>query len=101
MRLLLLLVSKYNLSILIQKKAKSIPYENSTLVGVMVGGYIFREIHHKQIFEDHILMPFEDGEFRVMTGYGEYLKNIYGNYLELPPLEKRESPHNLIGYWIN
>ena len=32
--------------------------------------------------------------------YDKYLSNAYGNYMKLPPLEKRVAHHDFIAYWI-
>lgn len=46
------------------------------------------------------LMPFETIEVSVLDGYDECLTNKYGNYMELPPEEKRHpvNTHNRF-YW--
>ena len=41
----------------------------------------------------YIEVPFEDRKFYVMEGYDFYLRNIYGDYMELPPIEDRVSHH--------
>jgi len=33
--------------------------------------------------------------------YDEYLKNGYGDYWNLPPIEKRVTHHFFDAYWIN
>ena len=40
---------------------------------------------------------FENREFNIPSGWDEYLKGIYGNYMELPPVEKRTT-HSLLAY---
>lgn len=40
---------------------------------------------------------FENREFNIPSGWDTYLKGIYGNYMELPPLEKRNS-HSIEAY---
>ena len=49
------------------------------------GGYILKT----EWFKGKILVPFEDMKLPIMSGYDEYLKAIYGNYMELPPVDKR------------
>lgn len=41
-------------------------------------------------------MPFEDTTFKVPAGYDKYLRHAYGNYMELPPVDKRENRHQII-----
>ena len=40
---------------------------------------------------------FENREFSIPAGYDSYLRGIYGNYMELPPMEKRVS-HSITAY---
>lgn len=48
--------------------------------------------HHRiEVFTSTILKPFEDTHFMVMNGYDEYLTDKYHNYMELPPVEKRQA----------
>lgn len=43
-----------------------------------------------------IKMKFEDMEACIPQGYDNYLKRQFGNYMQLPPIEKRVSEHNVI-----
>ena len=54
-----------------------------------------KEIFKKEWFSDYVLMPFEDTEVRVPVGYDEYLRHVYGDYMKLPPVEKRTTRHDL------
>lgn len=42
---------------------------------------------------------FEDSMFNVLNGYHTFLSNHYGNYMQLPPVEKRRSNHTFQA-WI-
>lgn len=60
-----------------------------------------REFHKKEVMKGFILHPFEDSEFYIMTGYDEYFKNIYRDYMQLPPIEKRMTTHTFnTFYWL-
>ena len=51
---------------------------------------------------DYILVPFEDSEFFVMKGYDESLRLKYGDYMQIPPVERRRSSHSFNAfYWKN
>lgn len=50
-------------------------------------------------FAEYIDARFESEKFRVPVRYDEILKKLYGNYMELPPVEKRISQHNFTAYW--
>lgn len=45
------------------------------------------------IFDDVILAPFEDYMFRIPKAYDQYLSERYGDYMTIPPIEKRDR-HN-------
>ena len=48
-----------------------------------------RERMPKSIYESTVRLPFCDGEFPAPAGWDTYLKNLYGDYMKLPPEEKR------------
>ena len=52
-----------------------------------------------EIYEPKVFMNFESYKFSCPIGYDYYLKRLYGNYMELPPVEKRQSHHNFKAYW--
>lgn len=52
---------------------------------------IEKELFRKEIFADHIKMPFESIKIKVPILYHEYLTQLFGNYMQLPPIEKRKT----------
>ena len=60
---------------------------------------IFRQINKKSDFEDFAIGEFEGYRFHIPIGYDAYLRNLYGEYMKLPPVEKRVSIHSFSGYW--
>lgn len=48
---------------------------------------------NKDLFDSEILMDFEGRKFPVCKGYDEYLRALYGDYMQLPPEEKRIGLH--------
>ncbi len=58
------------------------------------GMYKEREIYKKEWFESSSSMPFETLTIPVPNGYHEILTQVFGNYMQLPPEEKRVSHHN-------
>lgn len=63
------------------------------------GYYGIKEIYKKDWFDRYVEMPFHDYVVRVPKGYVEYLTQLYGNYMELPPVEKRVTHHG--HYYLN
>ena len=50
-------------------------------------------------FENTIKLEFEGQQFDALKGYDSFLKKNYGNYMELPPVEKRVTKHSFKA-WI-
>lgn len=50
----------------------------------------------RSCFEQSIELAFEDEVFRCPKNYDEYLTVAYGEYMQLPPEDKRENGHGII-----
>ena len=57
---------------------------------------IKRDMWNKEDFETTLYMPFEYIMIPVPIGYDHILRQIYGNYLEYPPIDKRQAKHDVI-----
>ena len=57
------------------------------------GVYLLREITDKKFYFDTIKHKFEGHDFYIPKDYDQYLTKIYGDYMKLPPEEKRKSHH--------
>lgn len=51
------------------------------------------------VFDGDVLVEFEGDKYPAIAGYDEYLRCEYGNYMELPPVEKRIAHHGFDVYW--
>ena len=69
------------------------PYENSKNIGTLSMDHPKTERHRREVFADRIKMEFEGELFWAPIGYDEYLCDTYGDYMQLPPEEKRMSHH--------
>ena len=47
------------------------------------------EIFHKEVFEEYVSLPFEGKEFAAISSWDLFLLQQYGDYMVLPPEEKR------------
>ena len=54
---------------------------------------IKKESHFKSDYQDYKLVDFEDIKVKVPIGYDRCLKDTYGDYMKLPPEEKRQPHH--------
>ena len=56
--------------------------------------YKMKDYAPKSLFEDVISLTYEGNTFYAMKGYDQWLKGIYGDYMQLPPEEDRHSDHS-------
>lgn len=49
-------------------------------------------------FSSKFKISFESREYYINKGYDEWLSNYYGDYMQLPPTEKRVTHHRFIAY---
>ncbi len=80
----------------LEKLSKKYQNVKTKEVGVLS---FFPYDRNKSIFDrDFILKTtphlFEHSEFPIPSDYDTYLTKVYGNYMELPPVEKRVTHHN-------
>jgi len=59
------------------------------------GAYKKGEVFEKSWFISHSKCKFEDSYIYLPNGYHEYLTNMFGNYMQLPPEDDRVSNHSL------
>ena len=57
------------------------------------GAWGRREIVPAECFDDFVRLEFEGYQLMAPAAYDLYLRHIYGNYMTLPPVEKRISHH--------
>lgn len=83
------------------KALLSVEYDSSDYYGNFAYmGYGIKERHHKRVLEEIIDVDFEDSKFCAMKGYDEALKEKYGDYMQLPPIQRRTPGHqNCKFYW--
>jgi len=67
--------------------------------GAVLGSYGKKELMTAQTFLEYIKLPFEGKEYMCIKAYDAYLTKHYGNYIQLPPIEKCKSPHGISAYW--
>lgn len=68
---------------------KQYPYATSNMVGNTYGVYKEREFVRKEIFGRGTLHAFEDIQICGPEDTHAYLTNVYGDYMQLPPIEAR------------
>lgn len=64
-----------------------------------INTYGVHKRNRKEIFASKIEVNFEGNCFFAPIGYDEYLRDIYGDYMVLPPIEKQKTHHSFSAYW--
>lgn len=64
------------------------------------GAYGVREIVERKDFDSAMEHVFEGKMFKIPIGYDDVLSRTYGDYMTLPPEEKRVGHHDTKEYWI-
>lgn len=71
---------------------KFVQYKKESSLSSLPTGrkHYFGEILPTNIFFPTITGQFENCEANIPNGFDAYLKNLYGDYMQIPPVEKRE-----------
>lgn len=54
---------------------------------------------NKSDMDSFIDIEFEGNLYKAMSGYDDYLRSIYGNYMKLPPKDMQVSHHTFQAWW--
>ena len=65
----------------------------TSLITNYSGAWGEREIVPIEWFSDFVELEFEGHLFKAPKNYDKYLRNVYGDYMKLPPVEKRIGHH--------
>lgn len=74
--------------------------KKTTKAGLLLNGYGENEFFDKELFEKYSTILFEGKYYNTISDYNKYLSQIFGNYMQLPPEEKRRSDHLYNAYII-
>ncbi len=84
----------------IERIAARYPYEKCNYVGIVTWGlYGAGERMLKSEFERAVEVEFEGYKFPAFSCWDSYLRGLYGEYMKLPPIEKRKT-HDMVAYLI-
>lgn len=81
------------------KNSRKYSWDESEFVGEVVWPGWLRFLK-KEWFSDVIYLKFENITVPAPIGYDKILRTIYGDYMELPPIDKRKPQHDYIAYKI-
>lgn len=83
----------------IRELATSYKYEESKNVDAIAFNLNGDTRVPKKIMDKRILVDFEGRKFCAMSEFDYFLRTIYGDYMQLPPEEKRIAKHDFTAYW--
>ena len=69
-------------------------------VGCVISVYRTKDIHARKDFSKTIDVIFEGHTFQAPIGYDRILRKLYGDYMQLPPPEKRVAHDSERAFWI-
>lgn len=78
------------------KAAGRISFDKAKYAGCcVITHYGSRERMPAEVFRGSVDVPFGDELYPAPIGYDTYLRGLYGDYMQLPPEDKRGSLHNI------
>lgn len=78
----------------------SISVKQNDFVTNSVWNVYTREKLNIKLFESFTKVDFENHQFKTVANTNEYLTLLYGDYMKLPPIEKRRT-HSIDALWIS
>lgn len=83
----------------IRQSKKFISKTETVSYGNLFGAWGLKEISKFEYFKEVIDVEFEGKKYYAPSGYDSYLKGLYGDYMTLPPVEKRITHHSFTAYF--
>lgn len=85
---------RYKLWSFCEKRMSHYPFSQCKYVTeICAGPYYMKKEYPVEAFSAQKYVPFEDTLLPIPVGYDTYLSMAFGNYMELPPVEKRVCHH--------
>ena len=84
-----------------EARIRKVSYKkNGKYVANLYGAYGENEITLKTNLEETKETEFEGHMLQIPAGYENYLHGLFGDYMQLPPVEERVTHHHDVAYWI-
>jgi lipopolysaccharide cholinephosphotransferase len=81
------------------KNARRYSYGVTEKAANFLETYGVNEIVDTSVFQRTLLHTFEGGQYRIPEGYDLWLRTIYGDYMQLPPVNQQIPHHVSNAYW--
>lgn len=91
-------VNRKRLLLSVEKTNRGVPFDTSRFAGCVCGSYRKNEIMETDVFREYEDILFEGRQLKAIRGKEIYLQHLYGDYMKLPPEEKRVTHHTFKAY---
>lgn len=93
-------IGPYRLARCMDRLCRFYQFEECEYVGCVSGMYGKREKWLKTEMMPQTTVTFEDRKYSSFQNYHIYLSHLYGEYMQLPPIDK-QVPHGALVFWKN
>ena len=66
------------------------PYEKSTYAGYLSSRNGIKSTLRREEFDDYVVVKYDGLDVRINRNYHDYLTQLYGDYMKMPPEQERE-----------
>lgn len=88
---------RYKIASFCEKRMSRYKFSECEYVKELCAGPKYmKNTYKKEIFESCVYRKFENIELPLPKGYDEYLRTAFGNYMEMPPEDKRFNSHDIV-----
>lgn len=86
---------------IIHKQATKYAFDNCDFAAALTFPNKKPMLYKTQWFNNYIDICFEGETLRIIKNYDLYLRVIYGDYLQMPPVDQQVASHGFDAYWID
>ena len=99
LKFFLIFVSRRQFAEFLSSYAQKYNEKNYEYVFENVQGMLQKNRFKKCLFLSVVDAPFNGHSFSIFRDYDDYLRNAYGDYMQLPPENKRVTHHDFDAFW--
>ena len=89
--------TRYRIWKLAKKKMTRYPIRECRYITELCSGpYYMKKKYRKEWFEKAVFVDFEGRKMPIPIGYDGYLREAFGDYMQLPPKEKQKAHHDCV-----
>lgn len=89
---------RHDLQSQIEGMMEQYPFDECEWIGNVLSKYREKEIMPRAIYQNQVPLKFEKDTFAAAGGYVDYLRRMFGDYMQLPPEKDRMNTHNYNAY---